>query len=130
MQAKTKESKRGGKRPGSGRKKGQPNNVTKPIKELAAVYSVEVINTLGELMRNGESESIKLGACKELLDRAHGRPAVCGEIEVSGIPKINWEEMRKISEAACKQADEEYDKIIKGRAERLGIKLPYTNSGD
>ena len=130
MQAKTKQTKRGGKRPGSGRKKGVPNLSTRPIKELAAVYSEEVINTLGELMRNGESESIKLGACKELLDRAHGRPAICGEVEVSGIPLIDWDEMRKITEAACKQADEDYDRIIKGRAERLGLKLPYGDSGD
>ncbi len=56
-----------------GRQKGTPNKATAQIKELAAPYGPEAIETLVDLMRNGQNEQTKRAACSELLDRAYGR---------------------------------------------------------
>jgi hypothetical protein len=59
----------GGRRPGSGRKKGTPNKVTVEIKELAQKYGPEAIAKLARLATKAES----VAAIKELLDRGYGR---------------------------------------------------------
>jgi hypothetical protein len=59
----------GGRRPGSGRKKGTPNKVTVEIKELAQKYGPDAIAKLARLATKAES----VAAIKELLDRGYGR---------------------------------------------------------
>jgi hypothetical protein len=49
--------------------------MTRPVKELAAEQSEASINRLIELRDHAESEQVCFAAAKELLDRAHGRPA-------------------------------------------------------
>ena len=69
---------RGGARPGErrgGRTAGTPNKATAAIKELAGQYSDAAVKRLAWLMENAESEAAQVAAAKELLDRAHGRPA-------------------------------------------------------
>lgn len=66
--------KRGGKRPGSGRKKGTPNKVTTDIKAVAQLHGEAAITRLVHLMTKGKSERAQVAACKELLDRGYGKP--------------------------------------------------------
>jgi len=56
-----------------GRKPGTPNKATAEIKALAGQYSAEVVERLAYLMKRAKSEQAQVAACKELLDRAHGR---------------------------------------------------------
>jgi hypothetical protein len=67
--------KKGGRRPGAGRPKGVPNRLTRSLKEAAAQYTREALETIIDLMKNAESEDVRLRAAKEILDRGHGRPA-------------------------------------------------------
>lgn len=66
-------SKRGGKRAGAGRKKGSLNKATADIKAAAQKYTPEALETLAAVMRDGESAAARVAACKEILDRGHGK---------------------------------------------------------
>ena len=44
-------------------------------RELARLHVPEALAELARLARAADSESVKLAAIKEILDRAHGRPA-------------------------------------------------------
>jgi len=67
------QSKRGGKRPGSGRKPGAKNKSTMALKEFAGQYSEEAIQTLVDAMRDPETPvAVKVQAAYKLLDRSHG----------------------------------------------------------
>jgi hypothetical protein len=56
-----------------GRRKGTQNKATAEVKVLAGQYGPEAIETLADLMRNGQNEQTRRAACSELLDRAYGR---------------------------------------------------------
>jgi hypothetical protein len=67
---------------GQGRPKGSPNKATADVKALASVYTKAAITALARLaglVDEGEgiaeSEQAQVSALKELLDRAHGKPA-------------------------------------------------------
>lgn len=64
-----------------GRVRGTPNKATANVKALARAYTEEAIETLAEIMRDGDSDKARAAAAKELLDRGHGRPvqAITGE---------------------------------------------------
>lgn len=77
--------KRGGKRPGSGRKAGTPNRITIELKQLANEYTEEAIQVFVDVMRNPETPAaVKIAAADKLLDRGHGRPAQSVEIDEPG----------------------------------------------
>lgn len=69
---------RGGAKPGErrgGRQRGTPNKATAPLKELAGRYDAEAVEVLVGIMRNKELPAqARVGAVRELWDRAHGRP--------------------------------------------------------
>ena len=60
--------------PGSGRKPGSSNKVTKPVREIAAAYTEEAIHAIAALARNASNEGVRLRAWQELLDRGQTRP--------------------------------------------------------
>ena len=65
-----------GSKPGErrgGRKAGTPNKATIEVKAAAQQYTGEAVQTIYNLMRDGESEQIRLAAAKELIDRGHGK---------------------------------------------------------
>ena len=68
----------GGARPGAGRKKGSKTRLTKDLKrtlsEIASEYTSEALETLADVMRNGQSDAARVSAANSLLDRAHGKP--------------------------------------------------------
>ncbi len=57
-----------------GRKKGTPNKATADVKALAQEYTDEAMNRLVALMRKGKTETVKLNAAVEILNRGHGKP--------------------------------------------------------
>jgi hypothetical protein len=64
-----------------GRSKGTPNKLARPIKELAASYGPEAVETLIQIMRASENEGTKLAACRELLDRGYGKARQITQLE-------------------------------------------------
>ena len=60
---------------GPGRPKGQRNHATRDIKELAAPYGPEALETLLRIMRKDKSSMARIAASKEILDRAYGKAA-------------------------------------------------------
>lgn len=63
-----------GRRP-TGRPKGAVNKVTAELKALAQVYTPEAVDALVAILRDGKNEQARIAAARELLDRAHGKPA-------------------------------------------------------
>lgn len=88
-----------------GRRKGTPNKATVDIKEAARKYSPAAIERLAQLaglidgQAPAEAEAARVAACKEILDRAHGKApqAMTGEggegpvtIQIiTGVPRPN-----------------------------------------
>ena len=68
-------SKRGGARPGAGRKAGVPNKATAEIKEIAQQYTDKAIKALADVVENSESDAARVSAANSILDRAYGRPS-------------------------------------------------------
>ena len=66
-----------GRKPGGpktgGRKAGTPNKATREIKELAMQFVPSAIQQLGAMSLSAESEAVRLGAIKEIFDRAFGK---------------------------------------------------------
>lgn len=60
--------------PGSGRKKGSLNKVTAEIKGLAQQHGADAIQTLARLMKAADSDTARIAAARELLDRGYGKP--------------------------------------------------------
>jgi uncharacterized protein (DUF885 family) len=78
-----KQVKRGGRRPGAGRKSGTPNKSTRELKELAGEYTERAVKTLVAVMEDQEAPpAARVAAADKLLDRGHGRPAVTVEANV------------------------------------------------
>jgi len=127
MTVKSKQSNRGGKRAGSGRKKGTPNKSTFELKQAAAQHGNEALDKLMEIMRDPETPSnVAIMACKEVLDRGFGKPAITvdmPEVNLSLFPPK--EELDAIYEKALKEAAER-DKVLIGRRERLGITIDHS----
>ena len=66
-----------------GRKKGVPNKVTQTIREAAQKHGKSAIRTLVDLMNDGQNDSVKIQAAKELLDRGYGKSAIVADINVT-----------------------------------------------
>lgn len=73
-----------------GRKKGTPNKVTKEIKELAQLHAAAAIKELARLMIEAESETARVSAIKEILDRGYGKApqAITGGDGEALFPKL------------------------------------------
>lgn len=126
MATKSIKSKRGGKRPGSGRKPGIPNRLTFELKKAAAAYGEEALDSLVAIMRNEETPAnVAVAACKEIFDRGFGRTAItidAPEINLSVFPPK--EELDALYEKALVEAAEMEAKLS-GRRERLGIIIDH-----
>lgn len=61
-------------RRGPGRPPGSRNKITADIKALAGQYTSEAIQTLAGIMRDETApQAARIAACKELVDRSHGK---------------------------------------------------------
>ena len=88
----------GGRRPGAGRKRGSNSRATRDQKvtlsDLARSHATTAIETLVILATQADSDSAKISACKELLDRGYGRAPQAVEHEgdltfniISAVPR-------------------------------------------
>lgn len=94
---------KGGPRPNSGRKKGSPNKVTAEVRSIAQQYGEQAIKMLAEMMIAGDSESARIAAAKEILDRAYGKATQL----IEG-PGENGEHLFKNTSAAPQLSKEEW----------------------
>ena len=59
-----------------GRKAGTPNKATANVRELVGQHLEEIVGALLEIAQDKDAPaSARVAACRELLDRAEGRPA-------------------------------------------------------
>lgn len=70
--------------PGSGRKKGTRNKATAEIKDLAREHGPFIIEKLVDILANGTSETARIAAAKELLDRGYGKSTAVQELSGPG----------------------------------------------
>ena len=66
-----------GSKPGErrgGRAKGQPNNVSKTLRELAREYTAEALEALVDVLRT-ETGAARVSAANAILDRGYGKPS-------------------------------------------------------
>lgn len=77
---------RGGRKPGSTNKVTQAKAEGIDVKALAGQYTEKALAELGRLATSATSETARVSAIKELLDRGHGKPSqpveATGRIEV------------------------------------------------
>lgn len=52
-------------------------------REIAQGLTPLALETLAEILRGGASETVKLAAAREILDRGHGKPKSGGEVETA-----------------------------------------------
>lgn len=80
-------AKKGGARQGAGRPKGSTNKMTAELKALAQQHTAKALEVIVELAVNGEAETTRLAAAKEILDRGYGRTpqAVAAEITTNTV---------------------------------------------
>jgi hypothetical protein len=71
-----------------GRQKGALNKATSDVRALASQYSEAAIKRLAHLMEHAESETAQVAAAREILDRAHGKPAQAITGDPEGEPVV------------------------------------------
>jgi hypothetical protein len=78
-----KQGRRGGKRPGAGRKKGSENRATvaqkTTVSHLARQHTDVAMKALRDICEKGISESARVAAANSLLDRGYGKPTQAHE---------------------------------------------------
>lgn len=98
-------SKRGGKRPGAGRKAGSRNLATtdeiKSIAEAARSHSTTALDTLAHISARGESEAARVSASVHILDRAYGKATEHHELSTKDGKPIQSEVKHSLDEASA-----------------------------
>ncbi len=84
----------------AGRPKGALNKSTKDIKALAGKHTPEALKTLVSIMLKSDSDSSRVAAAKELLDRGHGKATQTTDLT------INDKRMVVEAQPPAKDADE------------------------
>jgi hypothetical protein len=78
----------------SGNPKGRPS-IKGEVETLARTYTVEALETLADLMRNGVSDNVRMAAANALLNRGWGLPrqAIDGSLAIAPVPPKPIERM-------------------------------------
>ncbi|MGZ8915787.1 MAG: hypothetical protein ACXW1Z_22115 [Methylobacter sp.] len=98
----------GGKRPGSGRKKGIPNKATVSLKNMTSQYTEQALTVLVELMQDLDTPATaRIQAAREVLDRGHGKPTQSVDV-LADIAKIDTAELDRIYEKNMSKVSEFY----------------------
>ena len=86
-------TKRGGARPGAGRKAGGTNSVTPDIKQMTRRYADEAVQAVYNIMKKSKFESNRFAAAKELMDRGFGKPtqAIGSDPDMPTELRISWQ---------------------------------------
>lgn len=95
-------SRRGGFRPGAGRKPGQAPRATKEQRETLAdqarVHARLALDTLAKIAKAGQSEAARVAAANHLLDRAYGKPTQSHEHTGAGGGPIQTVDLTKATD--------------------------------
>jgi hypothetical protein len=78
------------------RKSGGRPRVIAELRELARAHAPEAVAELARLAKDAKSETARIAAIKELLDRAYGKPTqfVAAENDEPALNDLNLEELR------------------------------------
>jgi hypothetical protein len=78
----------------SGNPKGRPS-IKGEVETLARTFTVEALETLADLMRNGASDNVRMAAATALLNRGWGLPrqAIDGALAIAPTPPKPIERM-------------------------------------
>ena len=79
----------------SGNPAGRPKAAAE-LRELARAHAPEAITELARLAKDAKSETARIAAIRELLDRAYGKPTqiVAAETDERALNDLNLEELR------------------------------------
>lgn len=85
LEIQSKKSSHGGKREGAGRKAGKLSAAKLELRDLAKEHAPDMIAQLVDIAKNSSSDSAKVAAIKEVLDRAYGKApqAIEGDLNVN-----------------------------------------------
>jgi hypothetical protein len=102
----------------SGNPKGRPS-IKGEVETLARTYTVEAIETLADLMRNGASDNVRMSAANALLNRGWGLPrqAIDGSLAIAPVPPKPIERM-SLAELEAELA------ILEGKRRLAGLDDP------
>ena len=64
-------ARRGGVRPGAGRKKGAVSRAKRELAEMAKDHAELALQTLAQIAQSGESEAARVSAATAILDRGY-----------------------------------------------------------
>jgi len=107
----------------SGNPKGRPS-IKGEVETLARSYTVEALEILADLMRNGVSDNVRMAAANALLNRGWGLPrqAIDGSLAIAPAPPKPIERMSLAEvEAELAMLDEKRRLADLGGQERLVI---------
>ena len=107
------DAKRGGKREGSGRKKGSTNKSTASLKELASQYTEKAIQAFVDVIDDPDSPAAaKVQAAERLLDRGYGKATVHIETESHVMDKEMLEKIESVYLVKINAADERQRQVL------------------
>ena len=107
------DAKRGGKREGSGRKKGSTNKSTASLKELASQYTEKAIQAFVDVIDDPDSPAAaKVQAAERLLDRGYGKATVHIETESHIMDKAMLEKIESVYWVRMQEADERQRQVL------------------
>lgn len=100
-------SNRGGKRPGAGRPKGSGNKASKLDRENiileARSYGHIALQTLVDIAENSKSDTARISAAAQLLDRAFGKPGVMPDMRTAEEKQAGTQEEKSELDALWEQ---------------------------
>ena len=93
-----------------GRQAGTPNKATSELREAAQAYTADALKELARLAKHAKSEPARVAACRELLDRGHGRAPqgiTLGDEGANNLTVVihRFSEGEHVGEAAATQAE-------------------------
>ena len=109
----TEQSKKGGRRPGAGRKRGSLNKSTATLKEMAAEHTQAAIDVLVAVMADNDAPAAaRVAAADKLLDRGYGRPAVFVDAQVHTVDKELMENIKNVRIERLSKARERNRQVL------------------
>lgn len=102
----------------SGNPSGRPK-IPAEVRDAARAHTVEALETLARLMREGDTDGVRLRAAEALLDRAWGRPLVSAELSGPGGEPLHGEHREIALEIQLALDDPETTELALRLTERL-----------
>src|SRR5262245_53499788 len=101
---------KGGRQPGAGRPKGSRNKVNLELGEAAREYTTRALEQLWKIATHSRSDSARVAAIKEILDRGHGKAVQ--PLAHSGDVRITHEQALKLIRERLDILDTQRDPLL------------------